>query len=309
MGDLPTSDRPTKQPRASFGLPVYNGGKFLHETLDSILNQSCGDFELIICDNASTDDTAEICQAYAGRDDRIRYYRNERNMGAAWNYNRVFELSRARYFKWTAADDPIDRRFLGSCADMLDSRPDAVLCYPLTTVIDLEGEPMLLDADDLELDIDDIVARFTRCMDPMSLSHNPVFGLMRRGALARTQLIGSYLSSDRCLMAELSLLGKFSQFPEPLIFRRKHSGNIGTRPEHQKFYSPHLDGQIVFPEWRVMAEHYRSIARADLPKSVKLRLVGALVKWAWKKRGVLSWQVRGAAGEKVRRCLGRAPAE
>ena len=303
--DLSSSGEAAKPPRASFGLPVYNGGPFLRETLDSLVNQDCGDFELIICDNASTDDTEDICQAYAAGDSRIRYYRNEKNMGAAWNYNRVFELSRAKYFKWTAADDPVDRRFLGSCADMLDSRPDAALCYPLTKVIDLQGEPMTLEADDLELDTDDIIARFTRCMDPMSLRHNPVFGLMRRDALARTHLIGPYLSSDRCLMAELSLQGKFSQFPEPLIFRRKHSANIGTRPEHLKFYAPHLDGRIVLPEWRVMAEHFGSISRVDLPRPLKLKLVRSLAKWAWKKRGVLAWQVRAAAGEKLRRCLAR----
>ena len=110
-------------------------------------------------------------------------------------------------------------------------------------------------------------------------------------------------------MAELSLLGKFAKFPEPLIYRRKHSGNIGTRPEHQSFYAPHLDGKIVFPEWRVMAEHYGSIWRVNLPRAMKLKLVRAVAKWGWKKRDTLTWQVRAAAGKVARRCLGRESIE
>lgn len=82
------------EPRVSIGLPVYNGEVFLAETLNSILSQTFQDFELIICDNASTDQTQEICRKFARQDERIRYYRNEANLGAAKNFNRVFSLAR-----------------------------------------------------------------------------------------------------------------------------------------------------------------------------------------------------------------------
>ena len=93
------------KPRVSIGLPVYNGQEFLEETLHSILNQTFNDFELIICDNASTDRTAEICRSFAKRDRRIRYYRNEINLGAAKNFNGVFFLARGEYLKWSDNDD------------------------------------------------------------------------------------------------------------------------------------------------------------------------------------------------------------
>ena len=80
-------------PLVSVGLFVYNGERFMEETLNSILNQTFTDFELIISDNASTDRTGEISQAYARRDRRIRYYRSEKNMGAGWNVRRVYELA------------------------------------------------------------------------------------------------------------------------------------------------------------------------------------------------------------------------
>jgi glycosyltransferase involved in cell wall biosynthesis len=78
------------RPRVSIGVPVFNGERFLAETLDSLLNQTFSDLEVVISDNASTDQTEEICRAYAAHDARIRYYRNDVNRRAAWNHNRVF---------------------------------------------------------------------------------------------------------------------------------------------------------------------------------------------------------------------------
>ena len=73
------------RPPVTIGLPVYNGEKFLRQALDSLLGQTMGDFELIICDNASSDATGQICRAYARADRRVRYYRNATNIGAPRN--------------------------------------------------------------------------------------------------------------------------------------------------------------------------------------------------------------------------------
>jgi glycosyltransferase involved in cell wall biosynthesis len=76
-------------PLVSIGLSVYNGERLIEQTINSILNQTFTDLELVISDNASTDRTGEIAQAYARRDSRIRYYRSHKNMGADWNVRRV----------------------------------------------------------------------------------------------------------------------------------------------------------------------------------------------------------------------------
>ena len=68
-------------PRVSIGMPIYNGERYLRSALDSLLAQTFEAFEIIISDNASTDATPAICSAYAAKDPRIRYYRNERNIG------------------------------------------------------------------------------------------------------------------------------------------------------------------------------------------------------------------------------------
>ena len=78
-------------PLVSIGIPVYNGEKYIRETLEYLLAQTFTDIEIIISDNASTDTTGEICEEFAAKDDRVRYYRASENFGAAWNHNTVFE--------------------------------------------------------------------------------------------------------------------------------------------------------------------------------------------------------------------------
>ena len=80
-----------------------------------MLAQTYTDFEVIICDNASTDDTQAICEEYAKKDARIRYVRNPVNLGAAPNYNKSFELSNGRYFNWFAHDDLLAPDYLQRC--------------------------------------------------------------------------------------------------------------------------------------------------------------------------------------------------
>src|SRR5262245_30029699 len=116
---LPPSLPDTNTPCLSMGLPVFNGERWLDEALDSLLEQTFIHFELIISVNASTDNTPSICAKYATRYSRIRFERHEINRGLAWNWNRVFELSRGKYFKWAACDDLYHPTFLARCVEVL----------------------------------------------------------------------------------------------------------------------------------------------------------------------------------------------
>src|SRR5215469_16516475 len=115
-----------KLPRVSIGLPVWNGEKYIRSAVDSILRQDYTDFELIISDNASTDATQDICREYAAKDPRIRYYRNEKNIGASANFNRLVELARGELFKWATHDDIHMPGFLGRCIEIIDQAPSTV---------------------------------------------------------------------------------------------------------------------------------------------------------------------------------------
>ncbi len=101
-----------RMPKVSIGMPVYNGAAYICKALDSLLAQSFDDFDLIISDNASTDETQAICQAYAKKDARIRYVRQEKNMGPIGNFDFVLNQSQGEYFMWAAHDDVWDRGFL-----------------------------------------------------------------------------------------------------------------------------------------------------------------------------------------------------
>jgi len=129
-----------KMPAISLGLPVYNGESYLAQAIEAVQQQTNGHFELIITDNASTDGTEAICRVYERRDRRIRYYRNESNLGAAGNFNCDFALAGGPFFKWVAYDDLMASAFLERCVDVLHRDPSVVLCYPRASIIDENGE-------------------------------------------------------------------------------------------------------------------------------------------------------------------------
>lgn len=208
------------KPLVSIGMPVYNGEKYIHQALDSLLAQDYENFELIISDNASTDGTAEICQEYLAKDKRIRYYRNERNMGAVWNFNRVVQLSRGKYFMWAADHDLWHAAFISRCVTILEEDQSVVLAYPRTIYIDSDGTPLQLTPDQIDTRDMSAVERYLYVMWNLSWC-NMVYGVFRRDVLVRTK-IRNVWGADHALLAELALKGAFAQISEPLFYRRKN---------------------------------------------------------------------------------------
>ena len=104
-GELITQAVAAHVPLVSIGLPVYNGEKYVRDAIDSLLAQTLVDFELLISDNASTDGTQRICEAYALRDSRVRYLRQRENIGAGRNFEFVLDRARGQFFMWAAHDD------------------------------------------------------------------------------------------------------------------------------------------------------------------------------------------------------------
>jgi glycosyltransferase involved in cell wall biosynthesis len=108
-----------KEPHVSIGMPVYNGGLFLHNTLDSLLSQTFKNFELIISDNASTDNTEKICQEYVKKDKRVSYFKQSHHIGALPNFHFVLDKANNEFFMWNAADDLRDKEFLEKMVKIL----------------------------------------------------------------------------------------------------------------------------------------------------------------------------------------------
>ena len=269
--------------RVSIGLPVYNGAEYMAEALDGILAQSFSDFELIISDNASTDATVDICADYARRDSRIRLHRQSSNLGAAPNYNFVFEQSQGEYFKWAAHDDRFSPDFIERCVEVLDQDPTCVLCQARTQLIDAKGAVIARYNDRLVGNADEPAQRFGEIV----LIDHPcyeIFGLMRTDALRRTRLHGSYIASDRVLLAELGIQGRFHELPEYLFYSRDHSDrSIRAIPFH--FRSAWFDtanrGRIYLPHFKILWEYARAVRRLRTGDGNTMRCFLHLAHWPW----------------------------
>ena len=275
----------SNKPRVSIGMPVYNGEKFVRETLESILAQTFADFELIISDNASTDKTEKICREYAAGDRRIRYYRNAQNRGAAWNYNRVFELSSGEYFKWIAHDDLNAPDFIAKCVEVLDRDNSVVLCHSKVKIIDEQGNFLQTYNVNLNTDSPKPQERFHELLSK-HLCYQ-IFGVIRSCALKLTPLLGTYGHADGVLLVRLALLGRFHEIPEYLFFIRNHPQQASAQfmTNYQVFTSHHPQpsssmlpdyhsysvwwdsakaGKILFPHWRIAREYWLSIWQAPI---------------------------------------------
>jgi len=209
------------RPAISIGLPVYNGEDFLREAIASVLNQSYQDFELIIRDNASTDGTEAICRDFAKRDRRIRYIRNETNVGAGPNFNGIVAHARGKYFKWLAHDDVMAPTFLARCVDVLETDRSAVLAYPRVRYIDAQGRALGDYVSPFPINDPDLLVRFAQMLRHGQRCFE-VFGLIRLDKLRQTRLIGCYNHGDGVLLAHLALLGRFVEIPDYLLCSRLH---------------------------------------------------------------------------------------
>ena len=274
-------------PAVSVGLPVYNGEKYLAVAIDSVLAQTFRDFELIIADNASTDRTQEICDAYAKRDSRIRYMRHPANRGASFNYNFVFHEARAHYFKWIAHDDFIAPSFLGACVESLNSDQSAVLAYTHHIDVDENGA-VLRTVSRSKGQEDDISTRFWELMEGLYTCEE-VFGLIRSSVLCKTPLIADYTDSDRTLLGELSLYGKFREVRQPLFFHRMHAEssvrNFPVFRERAVWFNPNLRGRLILSAWRQFFQMIRAIFRAPIRIVTRLACSWQAIRWfKWRWR-------------------------
>jgi glycosyltransferase involved in cell wall biosynthesis len=263
-------------PLVAIGVPVYNGGRFLATALDSLLAQTLEDLEIVISDNASTDETEAICREYAARDARIRYVRQSRNIGANPNWNAVRQMARGTYFKWASANDRCEPGFVAACVNVLEEREDVVLCYPETRLIDEDGRELQVYDDPLYTDSDDPAERFFEILDVMALN-NAFNGVVRAQALAEAGDLKAYFGSDLPLMAALALRGKLHRLPDPLFHRRigprSHSTLRRKSGESREYH--YTEDRLLMRQY---GDYFRAVATAPLAAPLKARLVAGLMR-------------------------------
>ena len=255
-------------PPLTIGLPVYNGEDYLEQSVDALLGQTFGDFELILLSNASTDGTDDICRRYEREDERVRFLRQAVNVGAAPNHNDVFALARAPLFKWASGDDLYARDLLERCMQLMQDRPDVVLAHSLTAAIDednnlIQALPYPLDTDDPRPPHRLESLMFGGDAMPGAVAADDFYGVIRSDVLRRMHPLGSFYHSDQTFMAELALMGRFAIVPDWLYFRRHHSARAFKANPSVRSWCANLDPR-----------------RSDALRHPTLRLVG---EYAWER--------------------------
>jgi glycosyltransferase involved in cell wall biosynthesis len=291
-----------KSPRISVGMPVYNREKYLPTAIEAHLNQTNGDFELIITDNASTDHSEEICRGYAARDPRIQYHRNDENVGAAGNYRRCFELATGEFFRWTPSDDSVSANLHERAIEILDRDPSVMVAYGRTKLIDGDGKIIGDFDENLHLMDDHPSKRWKGVLYNLSLG-NLLYGLSRAALLRKTGLLRNYTGGDIPLIAEMSLYGKFCEIPDAFFYRRMHeeaASALKNADEAMRVYNPNRRSRFFAREWVHTGANILSIARAPIEAREKVRIYWFTFRRAIWHRQELGSELGGMARRVVR---------
>jgi glycosyltransferase involved in cell wall biosynthesis len=286
----------TNSPLITIGVPAYNAEAHLGATLESLLAQTFGDFELIVSDNASADSTQDIVEEYRRRDARIRYERHALNIGANGNYAGLVQLARGTFFKWSAASDWCAPTFLERCKDELSSHDDAVLAVPRTRVFQDTPDVAQDYPWDLEILDDTPSARLQRLTSELSLN-NAMNGLIRTSALRSVRPMQPYLGADVVLMGELALCGKFRLLNERLFYRRMDQATATAMQNRSAVWAHHYPtrtAKALFQGTKRQFGWLRAVLAARMSSTERARALLLITRRCYWDRKVFVHDLQGA---------------
>ena len=290
-------------------MPVYRGAQYLQSAVESLRDQTLTDFEVLIADNASDDETGDIAASVCAADQRFRYHRHAHNLGAAANFNFTFHQTTAPFFRWHSHDDLIAPTFLERCVEALENQPEAVLAFPQTLRIDENGDPLGVDLRATRRGHGSPSARIGALIGPgdpaSSLMHMcfPVFGLVRRETLAATSLIANMPRADRVLLVELAAAGEFAEIGEPLLHRREHPDgsvisaerdHVGSEVERQlaAWFDPSRGRRFPATDTRCAIAFVAATLRTPMSYREHARSLAVALGWGARRRRIIGGELR-----------------
>jgi glycosyltransferase involved in cell wall biosynthesis len=218
------------EPLVSIGLPVRNGARLLPAVLQSALAQDYPDLEVVVCDNASTDDTEQVCRQAARADPRIVYHRHRTDVGLLNNFVATMRLARGDFFRWIGDGDTLDPTFVSRCLAAFHQDERRVL---VTTQIGYVGPGRVTATaryDGTGLASPDPLTRFNEILRLLNESYlliDPLYGLMRRATIAALPRVNGY-REDQLLAVRLALAGPWGHVPDVLAWRRRDPETVGA---------------------------------------------------------------------------------
>ena len=211
----------TATPLISIVLPIYNGSRHVDQAIESVVAQTIDDWELIVVDDASTDETPQKIAAWADRDSRIKTVRLAENRKLPGALNEGFGRAAGRFFTWTSDDNWYAPEALARLLEALRAEPDVDVVYSDYTLVDADGAVIGLETvgprEDLVLG---------NCVGPCFLMRSPVFD--RLGGYDEDL----FLTEDYDFWLRASLEFSFLPLGEPLYFYRRHGESLSARQEH-----------------------------------------------------------------------------
>ncbi|MFN2387528.1 MAG: glycosyltransferase family 2 protein [Thermoanaerobaculia bacterium] len=249
-------------------VPAWKASGFIGETMDALAAQTCPNLEILISDDASPDDTAAICERYAGRDARFRLIRQPRNLGWTGNVNALLATARGDYLLFAFQDDLPEPDYVQRCVAALEANPRAIMAFSDITLVQQDGR---LEEKSFAA-LDGLTDRLRRARVMAQVPGSwwiPNRGVFRAAA-ART--IGGLrrhrageVSADWPWLLHMSLLGEFVRIPERLV----------TKIYQQRSLSRQWNFDMR--SWRaVTLSAMKAVSRAEIPEREKLALYGTL---------------------------------
>jgi glycosyltransferase involved in cell wall biosynthesis len=215
-------------PLVSVCVPVYNGEKYIEETLQNILNQSYKNLEIIFSDNCSTDRTIEMIKSH--NDPRVKIFQNEKNMGVKYNYLQAFSYATGKYMVFVAADDGMALTTLEKCVNVLEKHNEVSYVNGYVSVINDESTPVFVKkfifGGGIFSSYWAIRSNFLYGSNTIGESNGAMFRREQYDKIPRPIIKHSNpWTYDIELQNELLLQGKLCIIPEPLgVFRVSHQG-------------------------------------------------------------------------------------
>lgn len=206
----------TPSPKVSVCVPFYNRARYLGAAIDSVLSQDYRDFELLLIDDGSTDESAALIGRYA--DPRIRLVRNETNLGIPGTRNLALELARGEYLAWLDSDDCMAPSRLGRQVRFLDSHADVAMVGGWLRRFDDEGRFFGIQTKPL-------VHEQLRATLLFRTSHANTTVMARTAILRRFgHQLEFRLGSDHDLLERLARQFRLANVPSVLGYQREHRG-------------------------------------------------------------------------------------
>jgi len=208
--------------KVSLGIPVYNESRFLKKTIDSLLNQTYSNIEIIAIDNASTDNSFRILEEYSNKDPRLKIFKNDKNIGLSNNFNLLVSKSSGEYFGWIGAHDIYNKDYIEKMVSKIIKNNNSSVVFSNVSKIDSDNKIIINKKETgFQLLNNNKFIRLLKIPWLIKGSGDIVMGIFEVDKLKKTDLFSkSVLWADVFLVYQLASTGKIIRINEVLRSRR-----------------------------------------------------------------------------------------